>query len=207
MNLVRKFLMSAMVMLLLVTAGCDENNNPPPENNNPPKQTTENKPEQKNKPQTAVEGEKAKPVAEENKSTERQKKTLQVKIYYPDDAGMSLIPVTRQIKISSDDEKYFAVCKLLTEKPKEKNLTKIFPSHAKINGAMLKRDTVFVNFDSSITENFVGGSTGEEMLINSFVQTLTEFPEVTQVKFLIDGHDVETLSGHMDLSAPIKREM
>jgi len=37
LNLVKKFLMSAMVMLLLVTAGCDENNNPPPENNNPPK--------------------------------------------------------------------------------------------------------------------------------------------------------------------------
>jgi len=195
--------MSAMVMLLLVTAGCEENNNVSPENNNQTKQTTENQTSPKNK--TEVETDK--PVAEENKSTERQKKTLQVKIYYPDDAGMSLIPVTRQIKITKDEDKYFEVCKLLTEKPKEKNLTKIFPNHAKINGALLKRDTVFVNFDGSITENFVGGSTGEEMLINSFVQSLTEFPEVKQVKFLINGHDVETLSGHMDLSVPIKREM
>ena len=201
--MVKKFLMSAMVMLLLVTAGCEENNNVPPENNNQTKQTTENKTSPKNKTEVGTD----KPVAEENQNTERQKKTLQVKIYYPDDAGMSLIPVTRQIKIAKDEDKYFEVCKLLTENPKEKNLTKIFPSHAKINGAILKRDTVFVNFDGSITENFVGGSTGEEMLINSFVQSLTEFPEVKQVKFLINGHDVETLSGHMDLSVPIKREM
>ena len=201
--MVKKFLMSAMVVLLLVTAGCEENNNLPPENNNQTKQTTENQTSPKNKTEVGTD----KPVAEENQNTERQKKTLQVKIYYPDDAGMSLIPVTRQIKIAKDEDKYFEVCKLLTEKPKEKNLTKIFPSHAKINSALLKRDTVFVNFDGSITENFVGGSTGEEMLINSFVQSLTEFPEVKQVKFLINGHDVETLSGHMDLSVPIKREM
>lgn len=202
--MIKKFLMSAMVMLLLVTAGCEENNNLPPENNNQPKQTTENQ----TSPKTTTEVEEEnKTVAEENKNTGRQKKTLQVKIYYPDDAGMSLIPVTRQIKIAKDEDKYFEVCKLLTEKPKEKNLTKIFPSNAKINGALLKRDTVFVNFDGSIVEKFVGGSTGEEMLITSFVNSLTEFPEVKQVKFLIDGHDVETLSGHMDLTAPLKREL
>ena len=205
--MIKKILMSAMVMLLLFTAGCDENNNLPPENNKQPKQTTENQNSQKTENKTEIDAEKDKSVAEKDKTAERQKKTLQVKIYYPDDAGMSLIPVTRQIKITKDEEKYFEVCKLLTEKPKEKNLTKIFPSHAKINGALLKRDTVFVNFDGSIVENFVGGSTGEEMLINSFVNSLTEFPEVKQVKFLINGHDVETLSGHMDLSVPIKREM
>lgn len=201
--MIKKFLMSAMVLLLLFTAGCDDNN-PTPEKNSSPKQT-ETQTEQENKNQTELEGEKDKPAAD-NKTTEGVKKTLQVKIYYPDDAGMSLIPVTRQIKIAKDEDKYFAVCNLLTEKPKEKNLTKIFPNKAKINGVLFKRDTVFVNFDGSVAENFVGGSTGEEMLINSFVQTLTEFPEVKQVKFLINGRDVETLSGHMDLSSPIKRE-
>ncbi len=201
--MVKKFLVSAMVLLLLFTAGCEENNNPPQENNNSPKQTT-TQPEQKNK--TEIEVEKDKPAAEKNNSSEGQRKTLQVKIYYPDDAGMSLIPVTRQIKINKDDDKYFETAKLLAEKPKEKNLTKIFPNRAKINGVLRKGDTVFVNFDGSVAENFVGGSTGEEMLINSFVNTLTEFPEVKQVKFLINGHEVETLAGHMDLSSPLKRQ-
>ena len=205
--MVKKILMSAMVMLLLFTAGCDENNNLSPDNNKQPKQTTENQNSQKTENETEVDAEKDKSVAEKDKNSGRQKKTLQVKIYYPDDAGMSLIPVSRQILIEKDADKYFAVCKLLTENPKEKNLTKIFPAHAKINGATFKRDTVFVNFDGSVTEHFVGGSTGEEMLINSFVNSLTEFPEVKQVKFLINGRDVETLSGHMDLSVPIKREM
>ena len=202
--MIKKFLMSAMVLLLLITAGCEENNNLPPDTKNTQKQTA-TQPEQKDK--TEVKAEDDKTVVEKNNSTEKKKQTLQVKIYYPDDAGMNLVSVARKIKIDKDDDKYFEVCKLLTEKPKEKNLTKIFPNRAKINGVIRKGDTAFVNFDGSIVENFVGGSTGEEMLINSFVQTLTEFPEIKQVKFVIDGHDVETLSGHMDLSVPIKRSL
>ena len=69
----------------------------------------------------------------------------------------------------------------------------------------MKGDTAVVDLDSGITRNFIGGSTGEEFLINSVVDTLTEFDEVKQVQFLIDGQEVETLAGHMDLSEPIKR--
>ena len=61
------------------------------------------------------------------------------------------------------------------------------------------------NFDKNIKKSFAGGSTGEELLVNSVVKTLTEFPEVKQVCFLIDGKEIETLSGHMDLSEPIKK--
>ena len=203
LNLMKKFLMSAMVFILLFSAGCEEKNNPPQEKNSPTQQTSnQNKNENKNSGET----EKISATSEKNNSAKRKEKTLQVKIYFPDDAGMNLISVKRKITIAKDEEKYFETAKLLTEKPKEKNLTKIFPNHAKINSVHLKGDTAFVNFDGSITKNFVGGSTGEEMLINSFVQTLTEFPEVKQVKFLIDGQDVETLAGHMDLSVPIKRQ-
>ena len=191
--------MTAMVVLLIFTAGCDGNK--PPEQNLP----ANNQSPQSENTNTTPENNQTNPFAERLNQGERQGKFLQVKIYYPDDSGMKLVAVDRQIKINKDEDKYFETAKLLTQEPTEHNLTKIFPSQAKINGVTLKRDTAFVNFDSSITQNFVGGSTGEELLINSFVQTLTEFPEVTQVKFLVDGNDIETLSGHMDLSAPLKR--
>ena len=56
-----------------------------------------------------------------------------------------------------------------------------------------------------LEQNFSGGSTGEEMLIGSIVNTLTDFPEVQKVQILIEGASVETLSGHMDLSEPLTR--
>ena len=62
-----------------------------------------------------------------------------------------------------------------------------------------------VDLDGNIVKHMVGGSTGEEFLVGSIVDTLTSFPEVTQVKFLVDGQEIETLSGHMDLSTPLER--
>ena len=63
---------------------------------------------------------------------------------------------------------------------------------------------VYVVFEV-LQKNFVGGSTGEEMLVGSVVNTLTEFPEIQKVQILVDGQEVETLSGHMDLSQPLPR--
>ncbi|MBQ5389910.1 MAG: GerMN domain-containing protein, partial [Anaerovibrio sp.] len=52
---------------------------------------------------------------------------------------------------------------------------------------------------------FVGGSTGEEMLVGSLVNTLTEFPEIKKVQILVEGKEIDSLSGHLDLSRPVER--
>ena len=182
--MVKKILISAMTALLLITTGCEKQ---PPENPNPA-----DNPKQQNEVNTG-------------KDNPSDAKTLQVTVYYPDQAGMSLIPVQREIKFTDDSQKYLETVNCLLDAPIEEELTKIFPKGAKIKSITLKGDTAIVDLDSGITKNFVGGSTGEEFLINSVVDTLTEFDEVKQVQFLIDGKEVETLAGHMDLSAPIKR--
>ena len=69
----------------------------------------------------------------------------------------------------------------------------------------MKDGIATVDFSKELQTNFSGGSTGEEMLIGSIVNTLTDFPEVQKVSILIDGSAVETLSGHMDLSEPLTR--
>ena len=91
------------------------------------------------------------------------------------------------------------------EEPYEDNLTRIFPKNAAIKSVTVSGELATVDFDGSILKGFVGGSTGEEFLIGSIVDTLTNFPEVKRVKFLVDGKKVETLSGHMDLSVPLER--
>jgi spore germination protein GerM len=62
-----------------------------------------------------------------------------------------------------------------------------------------------VDFTKELTTRFVGGSTGEEMLVGSLVNTLTEFPEVTSVLILVEGKEIDTISGHLDTSVPFKR--
>ena len=194
----KKILLLAMVAMFILVAGCDKQ--PPPEQKTePPKTVQTEKPEQKpaeNKPE--------KP-AEPKHTPEQKVQSTEVKVYYPDESGTKLVPVETKIQFVDESEKYSAALSELMQQPKDKNLTTVFPSHAKVKSVTREGDTAIVDFDGSIVKGFVGGSTGEEFLVNSVVDTLTEFNEIKQVKFLIDGEEIETLSGHMDLSEPIKR--
>lgn len=187
-----------MIFTLLITAGCDNPQVPTEEKSNPPKVSQPEKPDKKpdtNKP------EKVEPA----KNTTAKIQTQKIKAYYPDESGTKLVAVDRDIKFVDENEKYSAAIHELMQKPAEKELTTIFPKHAKIKSVTRDGETAVVDFDKDIAKGFVGGSTGEEFLINSIVDTLTEFNEVKQVKFLIDGKEIETLSGHMDLSEPLKK--
>lgn len=211
----RKILALAMITFSLAISGCQElpptqeppapkieTQTPPSENPKIEKPVAE-KPENKNvNPKTETE-QNTETVVSPATQTKMQK--IKVKAYFPDDAGINLVAVNRTVEVASTADKYLAAIQLLINVPKEKDLTAIFPKNAKLHGVTFKDGTAFVDFDSNITKSFAGGSTGEELLVASVVKTLTEFPEVKQVRFLVDGKEIETLSGHMDLSTPIKK--
>jgi spore germination protein GerM len=108
------------------------------------------------------------------------------------------------VKLSSED-KYTAALKALLDGTKEKGLTTIIPKQAKIKSVKVQGDTAFVDFDQNLTKKFIGGSTGEEMLVGSIVNTLTEFSEIKKVQLLVEGKKIESISGHLDLTKPVER--
>ena len=189
----KKFLLPAMLALLLLTAGCEQPPNEEPQKN-PPVQPVQPANE---KSVTPTENAPAK-----NEKTEQM---LNVKVFYPDEEGLKLVEVEREILVDDSTDKYTAAVETLMIEPEEENLTKIFPKNARIRSIKVDGDLATVDLDGNITKGFAGGSTGEEFLIGSIVDTLTNFPEIKRVKFLVDGKEVETLSGHMDLSAPLER--
>lgn len=142
-------------------------------------------------------------VPEKDKSKNGNSK-LAIKVYYPDEQGMKLQAVKKTVKLGGED-KYTAALKALLEGTKEKGLTTIVPKQAKIKSVKVQGDTVFVDFDSNLTKKFIGGSTGEEMLVGSIVNTLTEFSEIKRVQLLVEGKKIESISGHLDLTKPVER--
>lgn len=204
----KKILMPAMLALLLFTAGCeqpptDEPPAPPPDT--PAQTKPQVKPEPKPEPIAPAPDKPIDPTENQPAMNEKTEQSMNVKVYYPDDSGMRLVEVEREILVDDSTDKYTAAVEALMEEPDEENLTRIFPKNAAIRSVTVRDGLATVDFDGSILKGFVGGSTGEEFLIGSIVNTLTDFPEVKCVKFLVDGNEIETLSGHMDLSTPLER--
>ena len=128
---------------------------------------------------------------------------VNIKVYYPDENATGLVAVEKSIK--DTDNKYQAAVEALMAGTEKKGLANVFPKKAKLLHVTVSGKVAKVDFSRELQKNFVGGSTGEEMLVGSVVNTLTEFPEIKKVQILVDGQEVETLSGHMDLSQPLPR--
>lgn len=63
----------------------------------------------------------------------------------------------------------------------------------------------YVDFAESFPDLLDGGSMSEIHAVYGVVATLTSsFPNIRAVQFLINGEDVDTLNGHIDLSRPIE---
>ena len=190
MKQMKYVLLVVMVLTLTVMSGCSPKNEKGADNGSAAAVTA---------------GNNAKAGSPESSSAAKKENTsLTVKVYYPDDQGMKLIAVKRTIRTDKND-KYTAAMESLMEGTKEKGQTAIIPKQARLKSVKVKGDTAYVDFTQALVKNFVGGSTGEEMLVGSVVDTLTEFPEIKKVQILVEGNKVESLSGHLDLTTPLSR--
>ena len=66
---------------------------------------------------------------------------------------------------------------------------------------------VIVDFSRELVANHIGGTTAETLTVYSIVNTLTQFPAVDRVQFLVEGQYIESLAGHMDLSQAISSSL
>lgn len=197
MKKMRYILLTILTMTLLATAGCDPGNEKGSDISSSSVSV--------NGQEATSAGNAVQSSAETEKRTEtKEKKEKNIIVYYPDDQGMKLIAVKRAIKTDTSD-KYTAAVQSLLQGTNKKGLTTIIPKQTKLKGVKVKGDTAYVDFSQELVRHFSGGSTGEEMLVGSVVNTLTEFPEIKKVQILVEGNSIESLAGHMDLTAPLTR--
>ena len=174
-----------MASLLLLTAGCEETG----------------KPGQQQKPSAATEN----PAQKQNvtvPTTPPATTQTEVKLYFPNEEGDSLGSVKVSVPV---EDKYTAAAKELVAGTKEPGLTGIFPKGVKVLSVKVEGNLATVDFSKELTHKFIGGSTGEQMLVSALVNTMTEFPEIERVLITVEGERIETIAGHLDTSEPFTR--
>jgi spore germination protein GerM len=81
------------------------------------------------------------------------------------------------------------------------------PAGAEVRSLFLtSRGEAFVDITAALATNHPGGSLHEALTVYAIVNALTvNLPDITAVQILIDGREVDSLAGHIDLRHPIKR--
>lgn len=113
------------------------------------------------------------------------------------------VPYTREVAKAALEE-------LIKGSPSTSGATRVLPPETKIKGISVKDGNATIDFSSEVLKANVGAA-GEALGIQSIVNTLTEFPEIKQVSFLVDGKlDERTKDwwGHVGLyNQPFMRDI
>ena len=126
------------------------------------------------------------------------------KLFFPTDDGKGLGAEQRAVREQKDRASQAReVVKELVRGPMDARLDPAFPAAARVKGLFVDNGTAYVDFSKELQTDFPGGAWTETLAIYALVDTLVQdFPEITQVQFLVEGAPVDTIAGHIDASHP-----
>jgi spore germination protein GerM len=71
-----------------------------------------------------------------------------------------------------------------------------------------KGGEIYVDLSAELHTNHPGGTMNETLTVYALVSALTSnLPAVTGVQILVEGKEVDTLAGHLDLRRPIEQDL
>jgi hypothetical protein len=93
--------------------------------------------------------------------------------------------------------------------PIDKPLLQAIPAETKLRTLFIT-DTgdAYVDFSPELSSKHPGGSLSELLTVYAIVNTLTvNLPAIVRVQILVDGKEVDTLAGHVDLRRPLPKNL
>lgn len=137
------------------------------------------------------------------KISEKDEK-VKISLYFASMDGEHLVVESREIyrTASEIDQIKQAVMELINGSSKD--LVPVIPDGTVLKEVYLdKNGTAYVDFSAEFVQNHPGGSSGEIMTIYGIVNTLcANFSDVKSVRILVEGKEIETISGHLDTRYP-----
>jgi len=129
-------------------------------------------------------------------------------LFYVSNDGMSLAPVQREVPFGAtvgEQARAIVEAQIASSPP----LVSAIPADTKLREVFVtERGDAFVDLSGDVTAKHTGGSLDEILAVYSIVDALTvNLPAITRVQILVNGKEVDTLAGHVDLRHPLVKSM
>ena len=134
-----------------------------------------------------------------------ERKEREIKIFFADENASALVPERRMAELGAGKAADAAtIVAEIIKGPRADSLLPTIPEGARLLSAYELGDLLVLDFTHEIKTNHTGGSTGELLTVYSIVNTLARnLDGIKRVRMLVEGEEVETLGGHLDLTRPL----
>ena len=132
---------------------------------------------------------------------------IQATLYYLSEDGAALVPVVREVAFGATPaEQARQIVEAQVRPPSDGQLSAI-PGGTTVRAVFLgAHGDAYVDLSHEVTQGHGGGTLDEALTVFSIVNAITSnLPDVKAVQILIEGKEVDSLAGHLDLRQPIGR--
>jgi len=129
-----------------------------------------------------------------------------VEVYFPSAVNPGLIGEFREIfdTATAGDRAKQIIADLISGPTGDQALRAVPPGVRLRQAYTLDNGVMYLDFSAELTEGITGGSASEMLTIYSIVDSVVlNIAEIKRVAILVNGRQIETLNGHLDLRRPI----
>jgi hypothetical protein len=130
-------------------------------------------------------------------------------LFFIAEDGMSLVESHREVPLAEPIVEQAREILLAQISAPAAPLASAIPLETKLRALYLsERGDLFADFTSELTSRHTGGALDELFTVYAIVNAVTvNLPAITRVQILIDGKEVDTLAGHVDLRNPLSKNL
>ncbi len=130
-------------------------------------------------------------------------------LFYVADDGSDLVPVNREVPLGATPAEQARRIVEAQVQDAPKGLSSAVPQGTTVRAVYVTgKGEAFVDLSREIAAGHTGGSLDETLTVFAIVDALTvNLPDITGVQILVNGNEVDTLAGHVDLRHPLGRSL
>jgi hypothetical protein len=133
---------------------------------------------------------------------------IKATLYFASEDGRHLVAVEQEIPLAEGTvAQARAIVEAQIQTPAPAPLARTIPEGTVLRGVYVSdRNEAFVDLDATVRDKHPGGSLNELFTVYTIVNAVTtNLANVQRVQVLIDGREVDTLAGHVDLRRPLRK--